>query len=208
MQLPQQLRRRNPDSHKGNFGHIFILGGSTGLTGSVCLAALAALRSGAGLVTAGVPKSLNPVFEIKLTEIMSLPLKESRKGVLSTAAFTQIKNFSKKTLGKKGEEIALKYLKKKGYKILATNYRCPLGEIDIIAKYKKVIAFIEVKTRRSSTFGLPQESVNQRKQYQLSKVALYRLTKTKARFDVVSVLIDNDSEKVELIQDAFELRYL
>jgi len=123
------------------------------------------------------------------------------------------KNFSKKTLGKKGEEIALKYLKKKGYKILATNYRCPLGEIDIIAKYKKVIAFIEVKTRRSSTFGLPQESVNQRKQYQLSKVSLYflkryRLTKTKARFDVVSVLIDNDSEKVELIQDAFELRYL
>ena len=104
-------------------------------------------------------------------------------------------------------------MKKKGYKILATNYRCPLGEIDIIAKYKKVIAFIEVKTRRSSTFGLPQESVNQRKQYQLSKVALYflkryRLTKTKARFDVVSVLIDNDSEKVELIQDAFELRYL
>jgi len=76
---------------------VLVIGASYGLTGAVSLCARAALRSGCGLVTVGVPQSLNSIFEIKLTEIMSLPLKESRKGVLSAAAFTQIKNFSKKT---------------------------------------------------------------------------------------------------------------
>ena len=95
--MPVQLRKRALRTHKGDYGHVLVIGASYGLTGAVSLCARAALRSGCGLVTVGVPQSLNSIFEIKLTEIMSLPLKESRKGVLSAAAFTQIKNFSKKT---------------------------------------------------------------------------------------------------------------
>lgn len=82
MQLPAQLLKRKPDTHKGSYGHVLVLGGSPGLTGAVCLSAAAALRSGAGLVTAGVPSALNHIFESKLTEVMTLPLAD-RGGYLS-----------------------------------------------------------------------------------------------------------------------------
>ena len=90
MQLPAQLRKRSPETHKGDYGYLFILGGSTGLTGAVCLAAEAALRIGAGLVKVGVPKSLNSIFEIKLTEAMSLPLPD-KGGYLLKEAFGELK---------------------------------------------------------------------------------------------------------------------
>jgi len=95
MRLPVQLLKRKPDTHKGDYGHILIIGGSLGLSGAVCLCARAALRSGAGLVTVGVPKSLNSIFEIKLTETMSLPLAD-KGGALSQEAFSNIKSFLKK----------------------------------------------------------------------------------------------------------------
>jgi len=95
MRLPVQLLKRKPDTHKGDYGHILIIGGSLGLSGAVCLCAKAALRSGAGLVTVGVPKSLNSIFEIKLTEVMSLPLAD-KNGALSQEAFGNIKSFLKK----------------------------------------------------------------------------------------------------------------
>ncbi|MDD3296365.1 MAG: NAD(P)H-hydrate dehydratase [Candidatus Omnitrophica bacterium] len=85
-----QLLKRKPDSHKGDYGHVLVVGGSRGLSGAVCLAAQAALRAGCGLVTAGVPNSLNEVFEIKLTEAMSLPLAD-REGSFSQPALAQIK---------------------------------------------------------------------------------------------------------------------
>src|SRR5512136_3041511 len=81
----------------------------------------------------------------------------------------------KKELGKRGEEIALRFLKKKGYRIIEKNYVCKMGEMDIIAKEKDTLAFIEVKTRTSTDFGPPQLAVNAAKQMQLSKVALYFL---------------------------------
>ena len=90
MKLPKQLLKRKPDTHKGDYGYVFILCGSPGLTGAVCLAANAALRMGAGLVRVGVPESLNDIFEVKLTEATSLSLKEEN-GYLSPEAFTQIK---------------------------------------------------------------------------------------------------------------------
>ena len=95
MRLPVQLLKRKPDTHKGDYGHILIIGGSLGLSGAVCLCARAALRSGAGLVTVGVPKSLNSIFEIKLTEVMSLPLAD-KGGALSQEAFSNIRSFLKK----------------------------------------------------------------------------------------------------------------
>lgn len=64
------------DSHKGDFGQLFIIAGSVGMTGAAGLAGQSAIRSGAGLVTVGVPESLNDVLEVKLTEAMTLPLPE------------------------------------------------------------------------------------------------------------------------------------
>jgi NAD(P)H-hydrate epimerase len=95
MLLPLPLHKRKVDTHKGDYGYVFILGGSPGLTGAVCLCAQAALRIGAGLVRVGVPKSLNNIFEVKLTEVMSMPLEEE-KGCLSFRALRQIKTILNK----------------------------------------------------------------------------------------------------------------
>jgi putative endonuclease len=117
----------------------------------------------------------------------------------------------KKELGKKGEEAALRFLKKKGYRIIEKNYVCKMGEMDIIAREKDTLAFIEVKTRTSAEFGPPQLAVNLSKQRQLSKVALNyllekRLEDVKARFDVVAILL-GEKEEIELIKDAFDLQW-
>ncbi|KKM08641.1 carbohydrate kinase [Clostridiales bacterium PH28_bin88] len=72
-----QLPRREPSAHKGSFGRVLVVGGSEGMTGAVTLSAQAALRSGAGLVTAAVPRSLHPVLETKTTEVMTSPLPET-----------------------------------------------------------------------------------------------------------------------------------
>ena len=114
--------------------------------------------------------------------------------------------------GKEGEAIAVRQLKKKGYKILETNYRTQLGEIDIIAKDKGTIVFVEVKARRSVHFGSPKEAVSNQKQKKISMVALYYLKttnqiSTKARFDVVAVNLNRDKPRVEVIKNAFELAY-
>ena len=118
----------------------------------------------------------------------------------------------KKELGKKGEEMALRFLKKNGYRIFARNYVCKMGEIDIIAKEKDTLVFIEVKTRTSTAFGPPQLAVNSAKQMQLSKVALYFLKEkgledVKARFDVVAILLGPRGAEIELIRDAFDVRW-
>lgn len=107
-------------------------------------------------------------------------------------------------LGKKGEDISTKFLKKQGYKIMERNYRCSLGEIDIVAKDKDILCFVEVKTRRTEEYGLPEEAIDAYKQKKLAKVALSYLKQKKIhgqdlRFDVVSVYPDH----IELIKDAF-----
>lgn len=96
MRLPTRLLRRSPDAHKGNFGHIFILGGSARFSGAGVLCAEAALRSGAGLVTLGIPKSLNSaIIKIKPKEVMTLLLAETTEGTLSFNAFQKVEDFSK-----------------------------------------------------------------------------------------------------------------
>ncbi len=82
--------RREQDSHKGTFGHLFVLAGSAGKTGAAVLAAMAALRAGAGLVTVGVPESLNDVFEEKLTEVMTVPLPETEDRTLAPEALGRV----------------------------------------------------------------------------------------------------------------------
>ena len=118
----------------------------------------------------------------------------------------------KKDLGKRGEEVAFQFLKKKGYRVIEKNYACKVGEMDIIAKEKDTLAFIEVKTRTSLAFGPPQLAVTPFKQRQLSKVALNFLTEkkledVKARFDVVAILLPPEKEEIELIRNAFDLQY-
>ena len=93
-----QLLHRRADSCKADYGHIFILAGSPRFSGAAVLCAEAALRSGAGLVTLGIPKGLNSaIIKIKPREAMTLPLPQTRVGTLSLAAFKEIKIFSKDT---------------------------------------------------------------------------------------------------------------
>jgi putative endonuclease len=112
-------------------------------------------------------------------------------------------------LGEKGEGLAVKFLKKKGYKIIERNYRTPVGEIDIIAVDGETLAFIEVKTRESMAYGQPFEAVNLFKRRKISNVALLYLKKLKelppCRFDVVSINYKDGKPELELIMDAFEV---
>ena len=112
-------------------------------------------------------------------------------------------------LGVKGEDLAVKFLKKKGYRILSRNYKTPLGEIDIVAEEGETLVFVEVKTRADNSFGQPFEAVNYRKREKLRKVALYYLKNCckkdlPSRFDVLSIQTRGDKSAIEHITDAFE----
>src|SRR3989338_6029948 len=89
-ELKGLLKKRPRDSHKGDFGHVFILAGSRGLTGAAALCSNAALRSGAGLVTLGIPVSLNSIMSKKLTEVMTFSLAETKEITLSLKAERRI----------------------------------------------------------------------------------------------------------------------
>ncbi len=115
-------------------------------------------------------------------------------------------------LGNSGEAVAVRYLKKKKYKILELNYRNKLGEIDIIAEDEGTIVFIEVKTRQTPSFGSPKEAVTKKKQRNISMVALSWLKSkkkidAKARFDVISIIMNKKILDIELIKNAFELNF-
>ena len=93
--------------------------------------------------------------------------------------------------GKQGEALAAAYLTQAGYRILERNYRCIFGEVDIVAEEGGILAFVEVKSRRSESFGAPQLAVGPRKQRSLSRIALHYLGERPlgqcpARFDWVS----------------------
>jgi putative endonuclease len=114
----------------------------------------------------------------------------------------------RRQLGDQGEDLAAAALKKQGYKILERNYVTPLGEIDLIAKEGKVLVVVEVKTRKTTRFGSPQESVSLTKQQRLRRLADYylkakRLTGSPVRFDVVAVTLNEDGPRMEVIKNAF-----
>ncbi|MFQ5862304.1 MAG: NAD(P)H-hydrate dehydratase [Candidatus Brocadiales bacterium] len=88
------LPKRKADTHKGTYGRVLVLAGSVGMTGAACLASKAALRSGAGLVTLGIPESLNPIVASKLTCVITKPLPETRKHTLSYRARQEIVEMS------------------------------------------------------------------------------------------------------------------
>jgi len=112
-------------------------------------------------------------------------------------------------LGQKGEGLACKLLEQKGYIIISRNFKTSLGEIDIIAKDKETLVFIEVKTRESLQYGQPFESVTSFKRRKIANVATLYLKKLKelpaCRFDIVSIYHKKGNPVFELIKDAFEI---
>lgn len=112
------------------------------------------------------------------------------------------------SLGKKGEELALSYLKSKKYKIIEKNVRNRFGEIDIIAKDQGTLVFIEVKTRTSEAFGSPIQGINERKKERLRQLATRYIAENglieqEVRFDVLGILQTGKETKIEHIPNAF-----
>lgn len=108
-----------------------------------------------------------------------------------------------------GEKLAKDFLKKRGYRIIETNYRCRAGEIDIVAKHKDALAFIEVRTKTSQEFGSPEESITPAKRARLRATAAdYRQTHDNLpplwRIDVVVVEMNQEGKlsRIELIENA------
>jgi putative endonuclease len=115
-------------------------------------------------------------------------------------------------LGKEGEDLALKEVESLGYQCIARNYRCSLGELDLVARDGETLVFIEIKTRKGKSLDYAKEAVHARKQRQMSKVALAYMKKNKcedarARFDVVVIHQRGLDKEIEVIRNAFDLAY-
>ncbi len=115
-------------------------------------------------------------------------------------------------LGSRGESLAQRELKRRGYRIAERNFRCSAGELDLIAWDGDVLVFIEVKTRTGADFAAPQEGVDWKKRRKLAQVCEHYLMKrglrdVRCRFDVAAVLLPEGRRRgrVEIIRDAFQL---
>lgn len=113
-------------------------------------------------------------------------------------------------LGRWGEDAAALFLRRQGFKILERNYRTPVGEIDIIARDRRVLVFVEVKTRRGQAYGLPQEAVGAFKQRQIIRSAQWYLNghsagRLQPRFDVIAVLQRQGEAVIDHLPGCFEL---
>lgn len=116
----------------------------------------------------------------------------------------------RKKLGRRGEEEAAAYLTRKGYRVLHRNFRCALGEIDLVAMDGVTLVFVEVRSRSTDSFGLPQESVTWRKKTKIRQVARHYLAscgghRGPVRFDVLAIRYAPDGSvlDIEHIRDAF-----
>lgn len=110
--------------------------------------------------------------------------------------------------GKAGEDLASEVLRNNGYEILQQNYYYNHGEIDIVAKEGEVLVFVEVKTRRSASYGQPEESVTPKKQELLRRTAEgyvmeYNLLDIHCRFDVVSIVQQGGNSDCRILKDCF-----
>ncbi len=113
------------------------------------------------------------------------------------------------SIGRRGEALVEKYLKKNGMAIINRGYSCRQGEVDIIARDKDVLCFIEVKTRQDISYGTAAESITSQKIRRISYAALHYLARRKltdqaVRFDVVLVDASDQDWKIEILKDAFE----
>lgn len=113
--------------------------------------------------------------------------------------------------GRAGEELACEFLRERGLEVVARNFRCSLGEIDLICLEGETVVFVEVKSRRSTSYGLPQEAVTVAKQRRLTRLAqwyikVHRLEGRRARFDVVAIMWREGAPEINWIVNAFDAR--
>jgi putative endonuclease len=111
-------------------------------------------------------------------------------------------------LGRRGERMAERYLRRSGYRIVARNFRAPGGEIDLVAMEGETLVFVEVKMRRSLAAGAPEEAVDARKEQRLRRAASAFAARMRAgarpmRFDIVAINASEGRPRIELFKDAF-----
>ena len=117
---------------------------------------------------------------------------------------------STRTVGALGEDLGERFLKQRGYQIIARNVRSPFGEIDAVAFHQRTLVFIEIKTRSSQSFGLPEEALTHDKRKRLIRLDSWYLTRPRQplwdiRFDVLAVDMSGDIPQFRLLENAFEL---
>ncbi len=128
----------------------------------------------------------------------------AKSGSLSSELSTAVK-------GRRAERLALRYLERQGLELIARNYRCRAGEVDLVMGHAGVIVFVEVRSRASPAFVSPKETVDRRKQQRLARVAAWFLSSHRGlaahpvRFDVVSVTKPNYRARLEWIRNAFQV---
>lgn len=127
---------------------------------------------------------------------------------MSKSTETKRQKDQRRERGAEGEKLAVEFLEKKGLKVLERNYRFERGEIDIVAEDGRELVFVEVKARRTTSYGEPIESVDAKKQAQLWKVAEgylfeHRLEHRACRFDVVAIFFHNGRADIKHFQHAF-----
>lgn len=110
--------------------------------------------------------------------------------------------------GLRGERMASRYLRWRGYRVVERNFDCPFGEIDLIVEKKGLVVFCEVKTRSGDGFASPYEAVNRGKMMRLERSAEYWLNRRprpeeQCRFDVITVLLGKGRPRLEHMEDAF-----
>lgn len=135
------------------------------------------------------------VLEKPKTESIETPRKRGRPVGSSRSSQDSIGKRNK-LLGKKGEDAAVRFLQSRGYEVIERNWKCFVGEADVIAKDGSTIVFVEVKTRRDCERGFPSEAVNAAKRDKYEKIALayladYEGEECAIRFDVVSIVVMN-----------------
>ncbi len=121
-------------------------------------------------------------------------------------------NLLNKSIGNFGEDLAEEYLRKSGYEIIERNFKCKIGELDIIGKDDKYIVFIEVKARYNNFYGAPCEAVTHGKQFKIYKTAQYyimikKLYNRNFRFDVIEIILSkiDNNHNIRLIKNAFQV---
>jgi putative endonuclease len=124
-----------------------------------------------------------------------------------------MENYSNIELGRQGETITGKMYEEKGFCVIFQNYRCKIGEIDLICEKGKLLVFCEVKSRRSITFGLPAEAINSKKIRHIRRVASWYLSQKMCidrlyqdydiRFDVVEIVFVNEEYEINHVENAF-----